>query len=329
MPKKISRASSQPVSAAAGEGVMSALVDRVFENPANSGGLMVVALTATAIIANAMFLQSSRHSEAVFGHATAVPQAVVTPPLPVAAPVQQQQATAAMPTPPLPRPSPARQQASANTAATSQAVVQPPPPTVAAPIPTAPVAVGLSAADQASLVTALQRELARLGLYTGKIDGKMGSATGAAISSYEKAAGLAATGKPTAALLAMMKTPLPAPPVTAAPPAALAAPATDPITAVTAGQGTALDQRTNARQATIAEQEKQRADAELHAEYRMVQVALNNIAYGPVTVNGQADAETADAIRHFELENGLDLDGQVSDAVIARLKAIGAIPAGN
>jgi len=336
VPKKISRASSRDA-ALSGEGVMTALVDRVFENPANSGGLMVVALTATAIIANAMFLQNNRHAETVFSHAAA-PPAAMSPPLPVAAPVQQQALAPApvstMPTPPLPRPSPARQQANANTAAAqSQATAQVMPPVaspaIVAPVPTPPVAVGMSAADQTALVTALQRELARLGLYTGKIDGRIGRTTSAAIASYEKAAGLAPTGKPSAALLAMMKTPLAAPPLSATPPSAMTAPANDPIAAVTAGEGAAIDQRTDARQATIAEQEKARADAATQARYRMVQTALNSIAYGPLTVNGQPDAPTADAIRRFELDSGMTLDGQASDAVVARLKAIGAVPPGN
>ncbi len=42
------------------------IIDRVFENPAMSGGLMVMALTATAIVSNAMFLQSGHHPDPLF-----------------------------------------------------------------------------------------------------------------------------------------------------------------------------------------------------------------------------------------------------------------------
>ena len=43
------------------DGVMAVLIDRMFENPAMSGGLMVMALTASAIVSNAMFLQTGHH----------------------------------------------------------------------------------------------------------------------------------------------------------------------------------------------------------------------------------------------------------------------------
>ncbi|MBZ0140852.1 MAG: hypothetical protein K8H87_13930, partial [Pseudorhodoplanes sp.] len=48
------------------DGLVARLTDRVFENPAMSGGLLVMALTATAIISNAMFLQSTRHPQPLF-----------------------------------------------------------------------------------------------------------------------------------------------------------------------------------------------------------------------------------------------------------------------
>jgi peptidoglycan hydrolase-like protein with peptidoglycan-binding domain len=62
------------------------------------------------------------------------------------------------------------------------------------------------------------------------------------------------------------------------------------------------------------------------ARFKRVQKALNNIGYGPVEVDGHAGAETADAIRRFQLDNGLPLDGTPNDRVVTRLVKIGAMP---
>ena len=291
--------------------MMAALVDRIFENPANSGGLVVVALTATAIISNAMFLQPTHRSE----FSVARPAAPVSDATPAPTARSQQ---APMPTPPLPRPSPARVQQEQQQA---QQAAPPAPPTATVPVsPPAPPA--LKPADQAAMIAAVQRHLAELGLYTGAIDGKSGARTSAAISAYETAAGLAPTGKATAALLATMQAPLPAAPITPTPPAPVTAAPSDPIAGAA---GTDIDARASARQAAIDAEQKERADALMHASTRTAQQALNNIGYGPLVVNGQPDGETADAIRRFELDNGMPLDGQANDDVIARLKAIGAI----
>ena len=61
--------------------------------------------------------------------------------------------------------------------------------------------------------------------------------------------------------------------------------------------------------------------------YERVQAALNRIGYGPVAIDGTANEATTNAIRRFELDNGLPISGAVSDAVIDRLLAIGALPA--
>ena len=45
----------------ASEGTIARLADGVLENPARSGGLLVMALTACGIVSNAMFLRSRRH----------------------------------------------------------------------------------------------------------------------------------------------------------------------------------------------------------------------------------------------------------------------------
>jgi peptidoglycan hydrolase-like protein with peptidoglycan-binding domain len=61
---------------------------------------------------------------------------------------------------------------------------------------------------------------------------------------------------------------------------------------------------------------------------KVIQTALNRIGYGPLPVDGNAGSETLDAIRRFELDNGMPVTGQVGDALVARLYAIGAIKPG-
>jgi peptidoglycan hydrolase-like protein with peptidoglycan-binding domain len=235
-----------------------------------SGGLLVMALTATAIVTNAMFLQTAQHPQPLFASLRSAP-----PPTP-----------RSMPTP---RVSPIRAPADAVS------------PNRRSPTPAAP-----AIEEPEAIVSGIQRELARLGLYVGAIDGIAGSRTKAAIAAYEAAAGRPKTGAPSAELLAYMRnTPLPRPQqvATRSPPAANAVrPA----------------ETTGSREADpIAER----------TLYRRVQTALNRAGYGPVAADGQPGTETSDAIRRFELDNGLPVTGAVGDRLVARLVAVGAMDA--
>ncbi len=58
-----------------------------------------------------------------------------------------------------------------------------------------------------------------------------------------------------------------------------------------------------------------------------VERALNDIGYGPVRADGLVDAETGDAIRRFELDNGLSITGTANQAVVQKLVQIGALAA--
>jgi peptidoglycan hydrolase-like protein with peptidoglycan-binding domain len=176
----------------------------------------------------------------------------------------------------------------------------------ARPLPP-PVPAAAPGADTA-LIVAIQRELARQGLYAGTIDGIAGSRTRAAIAAYEATAGLPVTGEPDAALLAAIDDPVPAadPPT---PTATIAAPEQHGDAGVVGGAPAVAD------------------PAATGQRYRRVQAALNQSGYGPIAVDGRPGAETAAAIRRFELDNGLDITGEAGDVVIARLVTIGAIAA--
>jgi peptidoglycan hydrolase-like protein with peptidoglycan-binding domain len=61
--------------------------------------------------------------------------------------------------------------------------------------------------------------------------------------------------------------------------------------------------------------------------YAGVQNALNQIGYGPVPSDGSLNDETINAIRRFELDNGLPITGKIGSRLIDRLVAIGAMKA--
>jgi peptidoglycan hydrolase-like protein with peptidoglycan-binding domain len=288
-PARRRAAASRPEAEPAADSAIARVVDRAFENPAMSGGLMVMAITAMAIMSNALFLQAGRHPEPLFS----------TRPAPVA------QHPAKAPTAvPLPH---ARELPQAP-------VAQAPTPAPAVPVPQAtPAAPAQQVADTGkALIADVQRELARLGVYTGAIDGLSGSRTRAAISSWQAAAGLKVTGEPTPSLLAALRQPI-------AP-----APSAVPAVPVAVKQAASVDEVAQAvARAEQLDREKKAVTED--TQLRKVQGALNQIGYGPLVANGQTSQATTDAIRRFQLDNGLPVTGELNDRVVARLVSIGAM----
>ena len=278
-----------------------------------SGGLLVMALTATAILSNALFLQNGRHPDPLFMTRTAPPPEAPRPEAvaAVAASVPARPAVAIQ-DPPLPRLAP---RSIAPAAATT-----PPVPDPVAELTTASLAAPASEEPRpdvrgtSELIADIQRELARIGLYNGAIDGVSGSRTEAAIRAFETAAGIPATGAPGAELLAALKRPLP--------------PRETQSIAVGSNEAAELNRRERERAGMIAAEERRLDAIRLGETYKVVQTALNRIGYGPLSVDGNAGSETLDAIRRFELDNGMPVTGEVGDALVARLYAIGAIKPG-
>lgn len=141
-----------------------------------------------------------------------------------------------------------------------------------------------------NLVAAIQTALKTRGLYTDAVDGAMGPATRAAISAYEQKMGLDVTGAPSLGLLASLSSPA------AAPPAPSASTQTSPA------PSRALVQR--------------------------LQKALVAAGYGPITVDGLYGSETAGAIRRYQLDHGMSVNGTVSDPLLARLGVVAPQPEG-
>jgi peptidoglycan hydrolase-like protein with peptidoglycan-binding domain len=303
-------------------GMMARIADRVLENPAMSGGLIVMVLTAAAVVSNALVLQHSQHPEPWFA----------TRPAPVALAPGSDDVVV-----PDPRPRAAPR-------------VEPPQPRIqpaAAPTPEPPIP-----AAAPTLIADLQRALSAHGFYRGKVDGISGSRTRAAITAYEQAQGLPVTGEPSASVLDHITTASivpPTPVAAAAPPpppevtiSDLAAASPPPSPVETVAVETAADEPPQpaaeilsypprsvevvpaATNASVSAAPAPESGAQRTLS---VQKALNLIGYGPVPEDGVAGEATTDAIRRFELDHGMPITGAAGDALITRLVAIGAMEA--
>ena len=147
---------------------------------------------------------------------------------------------------------------------------------------------------RADIITDIQRELSRRGLYDGPVDGMLGPKTDAAIRDFETNAKLKPSGEPNEELLrAIARMPLKP---EAAAPRAPARP--DPIAELIAPA-----------QRVIA-----------------VQRALNDFGYGPVKATGNYGAETIAAIQKFERDRKLPVTGQISPRLLRELAALTGRP---
>jgi peptidoglycan hydrolase-like protein with peptidoglycan-binding domain len=156
--------------------------------------------------------------------------------------------------------------------------------------PTKPEAVARPRAD---IITDIQRELSRRGLYDGPVDGMVGPKTDSAIRDFETAAKLKVTGEPSEDVLrAVMRAPLKT--ESAAPRPARP----DPIAELIAPP-----------QRVIA-----------------VQRTLNDYGYGPVKITGNFGAETVSAIQKFERDRKLPVTGQISPRLLRELAALTGRP---
>lgn len=154
-------------------------------------------------------------------------------------------------------------------------------------------------ADRA-LISEVQSMLAVKGFYHGLVDGVDGPETRAAIADYERGINVSPTGEPSVKLLTRMRmdqlvneehVPLPA-----------RAPATN------------SDLESPAATSAVAA-----------AQILSVQQAMNRFGYGPVTADGMYGDETSAAIQRFEMNQGMTVTGMVSDDLMVRLLAIGAL----
>lgn len=331
--KTARRAPAPAIEEPAGDGLAIRIAERALENPAMSGGLLVMGLTAVAIVSNAMFMQSARHPDPLF----------MTRPAP---------AVASQPLTSVPIPRPRVEPAAA-------------PVHVAAAPPAEAIIGDESPVSDKPTVAAIQRALLSRGIYKDAVDGRMGSRTRTAILAYQKAEGLKPTGLPSTALLEHLRTaavrpvvvaprqpsaPVKLPPEPIGKPAASAAPAATPLAAVkpaalpvAAAETPAPDpiaavaapeeipappvEAAPAVQPAVVAAVPAPSEAAVAAARRTigVQNALNQSGYGPVPNDGLLNDETVNAIRRFELDNGMAITGRISDQLINKLVSIGAM----
>ncbi len=167
-----------------------------------------------------------------------------------------------------------------------------------------PVAVTVNSPSigERALTAAVQEQLRALNYYSGAIDGLTGPETRAAIVAYRKRIGIGGGDQPSAVLLeALSRLPL-------ANEQALARP----------GRAILPDPRPEMST-------RLRSDERADPAVLSVQNALARAAYGPLTADGIMGDETGDAIRRFQLDNGLALTGVIDDLLIRRMVATGAL----
>lgn len=209
-------------------------------------------------------------------------------------------------------------------------------PAAVAPAPAAEIAVANlpQSAPQPSpdpvLVALIQDQLDRAGYDPGPIDGRFGARTQGALMAFERDAGLPVTGQPSHAALAALDqrlanwnaapqpqpnpwAPPPSPPSTAtvlAPAPAQATTSTAPARAP--GQPVNLFQPAPSQLPTTA------ADESL---IFLIQHRLRAAGYSPGRFDGRMNDGTATAIRAYQAERGLPVNGTPSRALLDRLES--------
>ena len=164
------------------------------------------------------------------------------------------------------------------------------------------------------LVRQIQLGLSKRGLYDGPADGLTGPKTEAAILFFEQTEGMGETGEPSEAILARLD-------------AVPAAPQGDEEIR-TASTRPAADEDEVAALIEASEQVSAVIPAEKPASPALVmkiQKALSGMAYADVKVDGIPGDATRAAIRAFEKSYRLPITGEPSEAVLKKLKSIGAI----
>jgi peptidoglycan hydrolase-like protein with peptidoglycan-binding domain len=179
-----------------------------------------------------------------------------------------------------------------------------------------------AAQPPSELIAEIQRELSRRGLYDGPADGLRGPRTTAAILFFEETIGMEPTGEPTSRVLSAMKidsaTTVAAIPKDRPAAANSGGVAIDPVAAAIRN---AESNPPKAQTVSLSSAPKP-VTKDIVAK---IQQGLVNIAYADVTVDGVAGEQTRNAIRHFEKHYRLPETGEPSEAVLKKLKSIGAI----
>ncbi|NZD48606.1 peptidoglycan-binding domain-containing protein [Rhizobium leguminosarum] len=272
-----------------GASVLGGVIGR---NPSVAGGMITFAVIFSFVAANALWYQPGLHPHPIFR--TRDPQSPTV--LGARRPAEEQQGDVTT----------FRIERPQDTATTN-----------ATPAPAAP------GQQPSQLVMDIQQQLVRRGLYNGIPDGIIGPRTSAAILFFEETVGMTQTGDPTPEVLVALKTdaaghstvPAEKPPEDVSSKAA----AEDPVAAaIRSAERTVKTAPSAAKQ--VPSSEITNVDLVLK-----IQKGLSNMAYANVGVDGVAGEQTRAAIRHFQKHYNLPEDGEPNQAVLKKLKEIGAI----
>jgi peptidoglycan hydrolase-like protein with peptidoglycan-binding domain len=247
-------------------------------------GLAVIAVGSGAIVVNALVMQSGPHPAPFGGPAVMI----AAEPKPVAAP----KATASAKTPDLTGsltpPQPVARPASLATPAAAAA---------------APAAAEPELRTRTQLIADLQRELQRLGVYDGALDGVSGPRTEAAIRDIEQVLGWAETGAPSEKLLAALRRP--------------------------DGKGTPAASRPASAQLAATQAvaiQAPTAASQIDSRLQAVQRALASLGYGPIRPDGRPGSATRAAVQRFERDRNLPVTGEISSRLVRELAAVSGMP---
>jgi peptidoglycan hydrolase-like protein with peptidoglycan-binding domain len=254
-------------------------------------GLAVLAVGSSAIILNALVMQSGPHPAPIGGAAVMI--AAESKPAPTQAPAPKAAAA------------PKSSAADLTGSLTPPQPVARPASLAAAPAAAAPAAAEPEPRTRTQLVADVQRELQRLGVYDGALDGVSGPKTESAIRDIEQVLGWAESGEPSEKLLAALRRPdgkgTPAATRPAAAPTQLAATSQAPAATVPAAP-------------------------QVDPRLQSVQRALARLGYGPIRPDGRPGSATRAAVQRFERDRNLPVTGEISSRLVRELAAVSGMP---
>jgi peptidoglycan hydrolase-like protein with peptidoglycan-binding domain len=185
------------------------------------------------------------------------------------------------------------------------------------------------------LVMDIQTELVRRGLYNGAPDGVIGPRTSAAILFFEETVGMPQSGDATPEVLAALKTgsigPSTIPTERPREDVSSKASTEDPVAAaIRSAERTVKTAPTpiSLKQTPATQAPGKPAASTTLSSVDLVlkiQQGLVNMAYTNVGIDGVVGEQTRVAIRHFQKHYSLPENGEPSEAVLKKLKDIGAL----
>ena len=199
------------------------------------------------------------------------------------------------------------------------------------PIPKARPQFTPQAANASTLVRDTQEGLRAKGMYDGEVDGLYGPKTREAIIRYQRQHGLEPSGEVSLTLADMLLAQPQQQASVETQPVPVAMPAMRPVAAAEQPvqkfrvKVEAVEARPAAQPAIASPGETSIQDIQDAAMLARIQIGLLNFGETGITVNGEMDEATAQAIRRFQGRYGLNVDGVPGDDLLIKMEEIGAL----